>query len=151
MRRMTELRRWDPWRELSRVQDDLSNMFERTFGSERRERLMLSHWMPDVDIYEKDNKIYIRMDISEIKPEDIDISIVDNTMKIKGERKMTEEVKEENYYRMERRYGSFERMIELPVSVKMDDIEATYKNGVLQVELPKAEEAKAKEIKIKAA
>ncbi|HCG99413.1 MAG TPA: molecular chaperone [Actinobacteria bacterium] len=148
---MTELRRWDPWRELSRVQDDLSNMFERTFGSERRERLMLSHWMPDVDIYEKDNKIYIRMDISEIKPEDIDISIVDNTMKIKGERKMTEEVKEENYYRMERRYGSFERMIELPVSVKMDDIEATYKNGVLQVELPKAEEAKAKEIKIKAA
>jgi HSP20 family protein len=148
---MTELRRWDPWRELSRVQDDLSNMFERTFGSERRERLMLSHWMPDVDIYEKDNKIYIRMDISEIKPEDIDISIVDNTMKIKGERKMTEEVKEENYYRMERRYGSFERMIELPVSVKMDDIEATYKNGVLHVELPKAEESKAKEIKIKAA
>lgn len=148
---MTALRRWDPWRELSRVQDDLSSMFERAFGSERRERLMLSHWMPDVDIYEKENKIYIRMDIPEIKPEDIDISIVDNTLKIKGERKMTEEVKEENYYRMERRYGSFERMIELPVSVKMDNIEATYKNGVLHVELPKAEEVKAKEIKIKAA
>ena len=148
---MTALRRWDPWRELSRVQDDLSSMFERAFGSERRERLMLSHWMPDVDIYEKENKIYIRMDIPEIKPEDIDISIVDNTLKIKGERKMTEEVKEENYYRMERRYGSFERMIELPASVKMDDIEATYKNGVLHVELPKAEEVKAKEIKIKAA
>ncbi|MDI6816623.1 MAG: Hsp20/alpha crystallin family protein [Actinomycetota bacterium] len=148
---MTALRRWDPWRELSRVQDDLSSMFERAFGSERRERLMLSHWMPDVDIYEKENKIYIRMDIPEIEPEDIDISIVDNTMKIKGERKMTEEVKEENYYRMERRYGSFERMIELPVSVKMDAIEATYKNGVLHVELPKAEEVKAKEIKIKAA
>ncbi|MDP2211570.1 MAG: Hsp20/alpha crystallin family protein [Candidatus Aquicultor sp.] len=112
---------------------------------------MLSHWMPDVDIYEKENKIYVRMDIPEIEPEDIDISIVNNTMKIKGERKMTEEVKEESYYRMERRYGSFERMIELPVSVKMDDIEATYKNGVLHVELPKAEEAKAKEIKIKAA
>ncbi|MDP2210576.1 MAG: Hsp20/alpha crystallin family protein, partial [Candidatus Aquicultor sp.] len=126
---MTALRRWDPWRELSRVQDDLSNMFERTFGSERRERLMLSHWMPDVDIYEKENKIYVRMDIPEIEPENIDISIVDNTLKIKGERKMSEEVEEENYYRMERRYGSFERMIELPVSVKMDDIEATYKNG----------------------
>jgi HSP20 family protein len=148
---MTALRRWDPWREFTRMQEDLSNMFERTFGPERRERMTLAHWLPDVDIYEKENKLYIRMDLPEIKPEDVDISIVDNTLKVRGERKQTEEVKEENYYRMERRYGSFERMIELPVRVKTEDVEATYENGVLRIELPKAEETKAKEIKIKAA
>ncbi|HZD58977.1 MAG TPA: Hsp20/alpha crystallin family protein [Anaerolineae bacterium] len=142
------LRRWDPWRELMRMQEELGKTFERVFGPERMPE---AFWTPDVDIYEKENNIIVRMDLPEVKPEDVDISIVDNTLRIKGERKHIEEVKEENYYRTERRFGSFERTIELPVAVKTEEIKATYKEGVLQITLPKAEEKKAKEIRITAA
>lgn len=141
-------RAWDPWRELMRMQEDLSRSFERLFGPERK---AVSFWAPDVDIYEKENNIIVRADLPEVKPQDVEISIVDTTLKIKGARKQVEEVKEENVYRMERKYGSFERTIELPVSVKTEEVEATYKEGVLTITLPKTEEKKAKEIKIKAA
>jgi len=140
--------RWDPWREFMRMQEDLSRMFERTFGPEK---MRVTFWAPDVDIYEKENKVIVRMDLPEVKPEDVDISIVDSMLRVKGERKYEEEVKEEDFYRMERRYGAFEREIELPVPVKTEEVEATYHDGVLRIEMPKAEEKKAKEIKIKAA
>ncbi len=142
------LRKWDPWRELTRMQEELSRTFERIFGPER---LTPTFWTPDVDIFEKDNDIIVRMDLPEVKPEEVEISVIDNTLRVKGERKMAEEVKEENIYRMERKYGSFERMIELPVAVKIEEVEAVYKDGVLRITLPKAEVKKAKEIKIKAA
>ncbi|MBE0447311.1 MAG: Hsp20/alpha crystallin family protein [Actinobacteria bacterium] len=142
------LRRWDPWRELMRMQDELSKTFERVFGPER---IPEAFWAPAADIYEKDNNIIVRMDLPEVRPEDVDVSIVNNTLRIRGERKHIEEVREENYYRKERRFGSFERTIELPIAVKTEEIDATYKEGVLQVTLPKAEEKKIKEIKVKAA
>ncbi len=143
------MRRWDPWRELMRMQDELSRTFQRVFGPtpEAEEAL----WSPAADVFEKENKIIVRLDLPEVKPEDIDVSVVDNTLRIKGERKRTEEVKREDYYRTERMYGMFERMIELPVPVKTEAVEATYKDGVLEINLPEAEEKKAKEIKIKVA
>ena len=142
------LRRWEPWRELTRMQEDLNRTFERVFGTERAP---LAFWAPDVDIYEEDNSFIVRMDLPEVSPDDVDISIVDNTLRVKGERKHTEEVKEENYYRMERKFGSFERSIELPMPVRTEEVKATYKDGVLHITLPKAQEKKAKEIKIQAA
>ncbi|MDI6716915.1 MAG: Hsp20/alpha crystallin family protein [Actinomycetota bacterium] len=142
------LSRWDPWKELMRMQEELSRTFERVFGPERAR---VTFWVPDVDIYEKDNNIIVRMDLPEVKPEDVEVSVIDNMLRVKGERKRAEEVREENYYRMERQYGAFERTIDLPVAVKTEEIEATYHDGVLEVALPKAEEKKIKEIKVKAA
>lgn len=142
------IRRWDPWRELMKMQDELGRTFERVFGPERLTEIP---WSPEADLYEKEDKLVLRMDLPEVKPEDVEVSIVDNTLRVKGERKHAEEIKGEDYYRMERRYGVFERSIELPMAVKIEEIKATYKDGVLEVDLPKAEEKKAKEIKITAA
>ncbi len=142
------MRRFDPWRDLMRMQEDLNRLFSRSVMAEPEAE---AFWMPAADIYQKDDKLIVTMDIPDVGPDDIDISVVDNTLRIKGERKHTKEAKKENYYRSERFYGSFERIIELPVPVKTEDVEATYKDGVLTINLPVAEEKKGKEIKIKAA
>jgi HSP20 family protein len=107
--------------------------------------------MPDVDVFEKEDKVIVRADLPEIEAEDVDVSIVENVLRIKGERKHGEEVKDESYFMTERRFGSFERAIELPVPVRSEDVQATYKEGVLEIALPKAEVKKAKEIRIKVA
>lgn len=143
------MRIWDPWRELSRMQEEMSRMFQRVFGPP--EGAPEAPWMPPVDIYEKENKLYVSVDLPDVNPEDIDVSVVDNTLRIRGERKYTREAKRENFYRSERFFGSFERMIDLPVPVKTEEVEATYKDGVLMITLPEAEEKKAKEIKVKVA
>jgi HSP20 family protein len=142
------IQRWSPWRDLMRMQED----FNRTFESFLRPGTVSElRWMPDVDVFEKENDVIVRVDLPEVKAEDVDVSIVENMLRIKGERKYTEEVKEGNYYLTERRFGMFERTIELPVSVKSEDVQAQYKDGVLEIMLPKAEEKKAKEIKVKVA
>ncbi|PIZ36642.1 MAG: hypothetical protein COY37_08180, partial [Candidatus Aquicultor secundus] len=133
------MRRFDPWRDLMRMQEDLNRLFHKTFGPEPEAEAM---WMPSADIYQKENKLIVTMDLPDVDPKDIDVSVVENTLRIKGERKHTEEAKKENYYRSERFYGSFERVIELPMPVKTEDVEATYKDGVLTIDLPVAEEKK---------
>lgn len=145
---MAEQRYWSPWRELMRLQDELSRTLSRAFGPEAETR---AFWMPATDVYEKDNKYIVTIDLPDVDIDDVDISVVDSTLRVKGERKHTKEAKEENYVRSERFYGMFERIIDLPEPVKAENVEATYKNGMLQIDLPKAEEKKAKEIKIKAA
>lgn len=139
--------RWDPWRELSRLQDEFTKAYGRTFGAPGA----AAFWTPEIDMYEKNNNIIVKADLPNIKIEDVEVSITENLLTIKGERKGMEEVKEENYYRMERQFGSFERTIELPVGVRSEQVEAAYKDGVLTITLPKAEEKKGREVKITAA
>ncbi|MDI6715735.1 MAG: Hsp20/alpha crystallin family protein [Actinomycetota bacterium] len=141
-------RRWDPWREFIRIQDELSRMFQRVFGAGKE---MAVPWTPLVDVYEKDDRYIVSVELPDVRPEDIDVSVIDNTLRIKGERKHVYEAKPENYVRSERFYGPFERTIELPMSVKTEEVEATYKDGLLQINLPKVEVKKGKEIKVKAA
>ncbi|MBI4734132.1 MAG: Hsp20/alpha crystallin family protein [Rubrobacteridae bacterium] len=142
------VQRWNPWRDLMRMQED----FNRTFESFVRPGVVSEfRWMPDVDVFEKEDKIMVRVDLPEIKAEDVDVSIIDNSLIIKGERKHTEEVKGEDYYMTERRFGAFERAIDLPAPVKPEEVHAMYRDGVLEVTLPKAEEKKSKEIKVKVA
>lgn len=146
------MQRWTPWQEWQRMQDELARTFERVFGGrEAMMPAMPTTWMPATDVFEEGNKIVVTMDLPGVNPDDIHISVTDNTLRVRGERKQEKETKEENIYRMERMYGSFERVITLPSDVKSEDIEATYKDGTLRIELPKAEEKKGKEIKIKAA
>lgn len=135
--------RWDPWRDFMSLQNELGRMFERTFGGGERRG-----WTPAVDVYERDNEIVVRAELPGVKPEDVDIKIQDDSLRIRGERRFSEEIKEENYYRLEQRYGSFERVIPLPAAVDREKAKAKYRDGVLEVDLPKSERAKPKEIKV---
>jgi HSP20 family protein len=104
--------------------------------------------VPAVDIYEENNKIVAKVEIPGSRPEDIKLSVDGNLLTISGERKREREIKNENYYRLENAYGKFQRTVELPVDVKAEGAKATYKDGVLKVELPKAESQRSKEVKI---
>jgi HSP20 family protein len=107
-------------------------------------------WAPSLDMYEKEDSFIVRAELAGVKKEDIDISITGDTLTIKGERKASAEVKDEEYHRCEVCYGSFSRSITMPAAVDMSKIEATYVDGILEVRLPKAKEAVPAKIEIKA-
>lgn len=142
--------RWTPFRELSTVQDRMNKLFEDVMKAPYRpdEGLSASAWAPAVDIYETDKEIVLKAELPEMLEKDIDIKVEDNVLSITGERRMEKEVKEENYHRIERAYGSFNRSFTLPRTVDREGIKAAYKDGVLKVTLPKKEEVKPKQIKI---
>jgi HSP20 family protein len=102
-----------------------------------------------VDLFEDKNEIVIKAELPGMEKENVEVKLTDHMLTIKGEKKKEEEVKEENYYRSERSYGSFIRTLELPADVHADKVKASFKNGVLEVRLPKTEEAKTKEVKVK--
>ena len=106
-------------------------------------------WAPAVEMYEKDNNFVVKADLPGVKGEDVDISLVGETLTIKGERKASKEVKDENYYRCESHYGSFSRSIMLPAAVDAKKVEASYENGILEILVPKAKEAMPTKVEIK--
>ena len=142
--------RWTPFRELSTFQDRMNKLFEDVVKTPYRpeEGFSPSAWAPAVDIYETDKEIVLKAELPEMQEKDIDIKVEDNVLSITGERRMEKEVKEENYHRIERAYGSFNRSFTLPRTVDREGIKAAYKDGVLKVSLPKKEEVKPKQIKI---
>ena len=105
-------------------------------------------WAPPVDIFETDSNLVLKADLPGIDPKDVEIRVEDSTLYLKGERKFEKEVKEENYHRVERSYGTFTRSFSLPNSIDADKVTAEYKDGQLTLTLPKREEAKPKTIKI---
>jgi HSP20 family protein len=143
------LREITPFRDFERMRRDMDRMWDSFFergtlrGEEGRE------WLPSLDVAETKNEIVVKAEVPGLEPKDIDISLSDGLLTIKGEKKQEREEKEENYHLVERSYGSFARSIRLPNEVRSDKINASYKNGVLKVVLPKSEEAKKKEVKIK--
>lgn len=149
-RPMWGLRPWRPFRELEDVERFFENVWGGTFLPITWRQLAGDGWTPAIELLEKDDKFIAKADLPGMKKEDIDVSVVDNTLTIKGERKAEHEVKEEEYYCSERCYGSFFRSITLPVAVDSEHIEATYENGVLEVTLPKAAEIKPKKVEISA-
>jgi HSP20 family protein len=104
---------------------------------------------PAVDVFEEKDDIVVKAEIPGMDKDNIEVNLTDHTLTIKGEKKKEEEIKEENYYRSERSHGLFFRTLELPKDVHADKVKATFKNGVLEVRMPKTEEAKAKEVKVK--
>jgi len=107
-------------------------------------------WAPAIEVFEKEDKFVVKAELPGMKEEDIDISVVGDTLTVKGERKAESEVKEEDYYCCERSYGSFSRSIAVPSNVDAKKIEANYEDGVLEVSLPKAPEVKPKKIAVSA-
>ncbi|MDI6715528.1 MAG: Hsp20/alpha crystallin family protein [Actinomycetota bacterium] len=140
------VKRWDPWRELTAMQAELSKLFERAFGT--GESSHLAGWTPAIDMLERDQSIVVRVELPGLEAEDVEVTVVDNTLRIHGERKFVDETKEDRYYRIEQRYGSFERVIQLPVKIDANGVKATFQKGILEIDLPKAEEARPKPIKI---
>ncbi|MCD6405066.1 MAG: Hsp20/alpha crystallin family protein [Planctomycetes bacterium] len=131
------------------LRDEMNRLFDDFFGGGLLRAPLGSEWLPALDVSETDTGIVVRAEVPGIAPEDIDISLTGDTLIIKGEKKQEEKKEEENYYRMERCYGSFQRVVTLPGSVDASKVTATHKNGVLTVTLEKKEESKAKVIDIK--
>ncbi len=141
--------RWDPFKELLTLQERMNRLFDEVLPRTREEEgLGKGVWSPAVDIYETEDSIVLKAELPGIKREDISVEIKDNVLVLKGEKKFERDVKEENYHRMERSYGAFQRSFTLPNIVDKDKVKARYKDGVLEVILPKAEEAKPKHIKV---
>ena len=104
--------------------------------------------MPSVDVYEEKDDVVIKAEIPGLSKEDISVQVTDSTLMIKGEKKREEEIKETDYYCCERSFGAFTRAVDLPCEVKADQVKASFKNGVLEVRMPKTEEAKKKAITV---
>ena len=142
--------RWEPFREITSLRDAMDRLFEDSFVSVPHLWSARGTLELPVDMHQTDNDLVIKASLPGFKPEEVDISINDGTLNIKGEHKEEEEVKEDNYFYKERRYGAFSRSLPIPVKVKSNKAEAAFEDGVLTLTLPKAEEVKPKRIKVKA-
>lgn len=141
--------RWEPFRDLISLREAMDRLFEESWVRPRRGWLLPTEETLAIDVYEKPDSVVVKTAVPGVKPEDIDITIVGNTLTIAGETKAEEKVEEENYIRRERRYGRFSRSISLPSGVQGEKAEATFEGGLLTLTIPKAEEAKPKVIKVK--
>ena len=142
------LTQFHPFRGVSTLQDQINRLFYETFDRSSEEA-SLTPWAPAVDIYETEQNLVVKADLPDIKPEEIDIRVENNILTIRGERQFEKKVNESNYLRVERAYGSFSRSFSLANTVNSEAIQAEYKNGVLTLTIPKREEAKPKQIKIR--
>jgi len=148
--------RWNPARELATwpsdlfgIQREINRMFDGFLRDNREEESTFMTWAPAIDIAEHDNEYVVKFELPGVNKEDVKITLESNVMIISGEKKQEKEAKKENYHRVERSYGSFQRSFTLPTTVKSDKIDASYKDGILSILLPKAEEAKPKQIEVK--
>ncbi len=146
--RFTSLSTWNPFEELA----GFRRLFDEPFAGFLRDGdLTVGEWKPRMDVVETKEGITLKVDVPGVKQEDLNIALEDNLLSVKGERKHESEVNEEGYSRFERSYGSFQRSVVLPSTVDANGVKATYKDGVLEIQLPKKEEARPKAIKVEAA
>jgi HSP20 family protein len=138
--------RWDPFRDVVSLQNRLNSLF-RDFN-EGESPVATASFVPAVDIYEDDKKVVLKLEVPGIEQKDLDVSVENHTLTVKGERKFESEEKEQNFHRIERRYGSFYRAFTLPSTVDAQNVNASYNAGVLKLELAKKPEAQPKQIKI---
>lgn len=134
-----------PFRDLGRLEREMRDMMgEWPWGEERV-------WGPAVDMIDRKDEILLRADLPGLDEKDIEVTVQDGALTIRGERKEEKEEKKEDYYYCERSYGTFARTLTLPTGVEADKVRATFRQGVLEVHLPKAREAKGRKIEVKAA
>jgi HSP20 family protein len=138
--------RFDPFRELAALQNTLNRAMQTSAASD--ELMTSGAFIPPVDIYENENSLSLRFEVPGMREDDLDIRLENNTLTVRGERKFEQEEKEENFHRIERRYGSFSRSFTLPNTVDSETVKADYKDGILTIELAKRAEAKPKQIKV---
>ncbi|MFY9583006.1 MAG: Hsp20/alpha crystallin family protein [Candidatus Acidiferrales bacterium] len=151
MNTMNTITGWEPFRGLSTLQDQMNRLFEDTLFRGRSNESALTTWAPSVDIYETENALVVKADLPDVNEKDLDIQVENNILTIRGERKFERDVKEDNYLRVERAYGSFSRSFSLGNTVNTEAIKAEYRDGVLTLTIPKREEAKPKQVKVSVA
>ncbi len=144
-----ELTLWRPFRELEKMRREMDHLWDYFFEERPGRREEVGQWLPSLDLSETKDEFVVKAEVPGIDPKNIDISLSEGMLTIKGEKKQEKEEKDENYHFVERSYGSFIRSVRLPGQVQEDKVKASYKDGVLKVALPKSEEARKKEIKIK--
>lgn len=143
--------KWDPFRDLVSIQDRMNRLFEQTLSRSRGEgdeAVTATTWTPAVDIYETADTIVMKAELPGVGREDIHIHIDGSTLTLKGERRFARDVQEESYLRIERAYGNFHRSFALPATVQQEKVRAVLKDGVLELVLPKAEDARPKRIAV---
>jgi HSP20 family protein len=145
--------RWDPFREFAVLQDRLNRVFTdaygRPAGTPDEGLLTTGAWVPPVDIYQSgDHELILKAELPDMAREDIDITVENDTLTIRGEKKFASDVKEEQFHRVERRYGTFSRSFTLPPTVDAGKVSADYRNGVLTIKLPMREESKPRQVKV---
>jgi HSP20 family protein len=143
----TTLAKWDPFRDLLTLQDRLSRGLFEPLGRLSAGELT-GTWFPPVDIYEEADRVVLRAEIPGVSKDDIDLHVENGTITVRGEKKQEKAAEGDGVYRVERFYGSFSRSFVLPTSIDAEKIKATYRDGVLEVVMPKAEEARPKKIKV---
>ena len=146
--------KWSPMKELEDMRRDMERLFEEVFEPSHRRR----HWwpkspeggvvVPNIDMYDRKTEIVVKAELPGVERDKIDLTITRDAITIKGEIRREEEIKEEDYYSREISYGNFTRSVTLPAEVESEKAKATFKNGILEIVLPKKEEAKPKEIKV---
>lgn len=144
---MMNLIPWNAFGEISRLRDQVDRMFEDSLWPRRS-------WVPAqgnllIDMYQTDDDVVVKASLPGVNPDEVDITVTGDTLTIKGEHKEESQTKEENYYYKERRFGSFSRTVSLPVQVESGKANATFEDGILTLTMPKSEETKPKQIKIK--
>jgi HSP20 family protein len=137
--------------ELASTRDRLNRLFGQEDVWESGNAIMRADWLPAVDVAETDNEFTIRAELPGIEPKDVSVTVDNNVLTLKGERRADKEIKKENYYRMERAYGAFSRSFTLPSFVDTGNVRAEFKNGLLVLTLPKKSAGKAKTVEIHAA
>jgi HSP20 family protein len=149
---MADLTRWEPMREAMTLRDAVNRLFEesfvRPFGGWSQTMGNGGAFALAVDMYETGDDVTVKASLPGVKPEDVDITVTGNVLEIRGETKQESDETKGDYHYRERRYGSFQRSLTLPVDIQPDQVEATFEDGVLTLKMPKAEQAKARQIKI---
>jgi HSP20 family protein len=148
---MNPITRWDPFKELEDLQSRMATLFGRApmRKEEGKEAMTVADWAPLVDITEDEKEYLIKVDLPEVKQEDVKVSLQDDVLSISGERKFEKEEKGKKYHRVERAYGSFSRSFSLPQDADAGKVQAEFKDGVLKVHVPKSEKVKPKSIEVK--
>jgi HSP20 family protein len=143
--------RWDTFRDVVALQNRMNSLFQDFSRNGENELVTAAGFVPPVDIYEDEHKLVLKMEIPGMRLEDLDVRLENNTLTVKGERNFQSEGKEENFHRVERRYGSFYRAFTIPNTINPESIKAEYEAGVLRLELEKKAESKPRQIKVNVA
>jgi HSP20 family protein len=156
---MADITRWDPFRDLVSIQDELNRLFGRTYGGAEPVRFgnaestragAAGSWVPPLDVFETGDKLVVKVELPGIEPDAVEVSVEDSTLTVSGSRAFEQETDEQSYHRIERRYGAFSRSLRLPQTADPEKVDARFDKGVLTIEVPKREEAKPRRIEIKA-
>ena len=142
--------KWDPFRDVAELQNRINRMFDDSFGPSRNQEdnMNMCAWRPAVDIYETETGVILTVELPGVGKENVAVEVKDNILTLKGERRSKPEIKEENYYRQERCYGTFQRSFTLHHNIQPKLIKATFKDGMLEIEIPRPEDEQTKQISV---